>query len=176
MGDSIPHWAGVRARETGKPNLRTTREIGWHAVRGLKWHGLRRAIETEVLLGNTPNVIIIHLGGNDLASESVFRLKNIISKEVCYSRTAFPAAILVWVDIIQRRTWVGASDAKAIEKKRVRVNRLGRSLVAARGPSDAVSCDIKAVDNFFRADGVHLSDLGIEFYLDYLRDVILKYS
>ena len=119
MGDSIPHWAGVRARETGKPNLRTTREIGWHAVRGLKWHGLRRAIETEVLLGNTPNVIIIHLGGNDLASESVFRLKNIISKEVCYFRTAFPAAILVWVDIIQRRTWVGASDAKAIEKKRV---------------------------------------------------------
>lgn len=157
-------------------NLRTSCELGWYGVRGLGWHGLRRAIETKVLFQSPPRAVFIHLGGNDLVSESIFRLKNIINKELCYIRTAFPAATIVWIDIIQRRKWLGASDAKAIEHKRTRINRLGRLIAASGGPSDAITCDIKAGDHFFRNDGVHLNDVGIEFYLDYLRDAILKIS
>ncbi|WAR11518.1 hypothetical protein MAR_025698 [Mya arenaria] len=156
VGDSIPYWGGVWARDTGKVNLRTSCELGWYGVRGLGWHGLRRAIETKVLFQSPPRAVFIHLGGNDLN-----RLPGRHHSMDRYNST--PQV-------------VGCERCESDRTKRTRINRLGRSIAASGGPSDAIACDIKAGDHFFRNDGVHLNDVGIEFYLDYLRDTILKIS
>lgn len=58
LGDSIPYWAGVRAKEYGKPNLGIPgRTIEWLAVRGLRWTSLRHEIEAKVLLSSPPSLI-----------------------------------------------------------------------------------------------------------------------
>ncbi|XP_045207519.1 uncharacterized protein LOC123559617 [Mercenaria mercenaria] len=176
LGDSIPYWAGIRAEATGKPNLRLPgKTIAWWAVRGLHWFSFRRTIEAAVLLSSPPKAIIIHLGGNDLTSLSIFQIKNLINREVKYLRTAFPAATIIWINILQKRVWDGAVNPwRTIENKRTRVNRWGRYLVRSSGKHDIVSPDIDSATNFWRQDGVHLNNVGLEFYLDYIRDVLDK--
>ena len=176
LGDSIPYWAGVRAKSTDKPNLKIPgKTIAWWAIRGLCWSDFRQAVESQVLLCKPPEVIVINLGGNDLSTRSIFQVKNVIQKEIKYLRTAFPVVTIIWIDILQRRVWSGASgDHESVENKRRRVNRWGRYLVRSSGRHDILSPDIDEATNFFRPDGVHLNDVGLEFYLDYVRDALLK--
>ncbi|XP_053380254.1 uncharacterized protein LOC128548800 [Mercenaria mercenaria] len=175
LGDSIPYWAGERAKQTGKEHLslpNTT--IAWWAVRGLGWSTFRHSIETQVLLCNPPRIIAINLGGNDLVSLSLLNVKTEIEAEIAYLRDAFPGALIIWIDILPRRVWRGASGLKAIDDKRKRVNRVGRQTVRKSGRSDVISPDIDAETNFFRNDGIHLNEVGCEFYLDYLKDAIIR--
>jgi hypothetical protein len=176
LGDSIPYWAGIRAKATGKTNLHLPgKVIAWWAVRGLRWLSFRRTIEAQVLLSTPPEIIAIHLGGNDLTSKSIFQIKNIISREVRYLRTAFSTVTIIWIDILQRRVWPGAlKGLQTIENKRQRVNRWGRYLVRSSGKHDIISPDIDSATGFWREDGIHLNDVGIEFYLDYLKDAFFK--
>lgn len=127
-----------------------------------------------MLLEEPPKLIILHLGGNDLTTLSIWQLHNVISREVGYLRAAFPNIKFVWVDILQRQVWRGGLCQGAIETKRVRINRLGRKLVKKTGPYKFLSVDIKAGEGFFRDDGVHLNQVGLEFYLDSLQDAILE--
>ena len=161
--------------QTGKTDLKTPTKICWMGLRGLGWHRLRHAIEAEVLLGTPPSIIVVHLGGNDLVNHSVWQIRNIMDREFRYIRTAFPTCLLIWVDILPRRLWSGADNVKAVDNKRKRINRLGRKLVLASGHGDVLSCDIQQEDGFFGSDGIHLNEVGLEFYLDALRDTIIKH-
>ncbi|XP_060570874.1 uncharacterized protein LOC132729148 [Ruditapes philippinarum] len=176
LGDSIPFWAGQRAKNTGKPNLRLKDlTIAWWGVRGLRWQSFRHSIESQVLFSSPPSIIIVHLGGNDLADLPILNLKDVIRDEIFYLREAFPTTVLIWVDILQRQTWHNATGGwVAMENKRKRVNRIGRQLVHSSGKSDTIKPDIDAKTAFFRADGVHLNDIGLEFLLDYFKDSIIK--
>ncbi|XP_045202245.2 uncharacterized protein LOC123555718 [Mercenaria mercenaria] len=176
LGDSIPYWAGVRARTTGKPNLRLPgKTIAWRAVRGLRWQTLRNCIEASVLLASPPKILVINLGGNDLTSRSILQIRNVIEREIKYFRAAFPDTVIIWVDILPRRKWQGALKSwKTIEFKRRRINRWGRYLVSCKGRYDSLSHDIDVETEFWLRDGVHLNDVGLEFYLDGLRDILLK--
>lgn len=95
--------------------------------------------------------------------------------ELLYLREAFPTTIIIWVDILPRRVWGSDPSAyKILENKRSRINRIGRQLVSSLGKFDLVKPDIDSKTAFFRQDGIHLNEVGLEFYLDYLRDAILK--
>ncbi|KAH3827369.1 hypothetical protein DPMN_129305 [Dreissena polymorpha] len=144
-------------------------------VRGIGWHRLRHAIEAEVLLGIPRSIIVVHLGSIDLVNYSVLQIRNIMDREFRYLRAAFPTCLLIWIDILPRRTWPGAANVKAVDNKRRRINRLGRKLVMAAAHGDVLSCDIQQEDGLFRPDGIHLNDVGLEFYLDSLRDTIIKH-
>ena len=175
LGDSIPFWAGKRAADTGKRNLRLACTIAWWGERGLRWKDFRRSIEAQVLLSSAPSLVIINLGGNDLVNVSVIDLKEMMKSEINYLREAFPQATIIWFDILQRQKWAGANNGWVpIEKKRRRINGIGRYLVCSSGKSDVIKTDIDANTSFFRPDGVHLNDVGLEFYLDYVKDAILR--
>ena len=60
-----------------------------------------------------------------------------------------------------------------MDSKRKRLNRFGRYFVSKMG-GGILSVNIDcSTPGFFRPDGVHLSNVGLEFYLDALRDSIL---
>ena len=151
--------------------------IAWWGVGGLTWAGLRRSIESQVLLCQPPRIIVIHLGGNDLTLKPCTAIENAIAKEIRYLRTALPDAIIIWVDILDRLNWRSNAFSKtAMNKKRKRVNRSGRSWVTKSGRSDVLRMDINSeTPGFYLADGVHLSLVGLEFYLDALKDTLLKH-
>jgi hypothetical protein len=51
------------------------------------------------------SIIIIHLGGNDLTTVCLIKLKQVTESDLADltdAREAFPQATLIWVDILQR--------------------------------------------------------------------------
>ena len=102
-------------------------------------------------------------------------MRDQIDLEVDYLRAAFSDAIIIWIDILQRRSWQGARDLAGIERKRRRINILGRYIVRRSGRGAVISPDIDSNTNFFRPDGIHLNLVGLEFYLDYLKDAITSH-
>jgi lysophospholipase L1-like esterase len=127
-----------------------------------------------VLLSPAPELIFIHLGGNDLCEVQVSKLRKLMSDDIQYLRDAFPETKIIWIDILPRRRWRGAKSLRTIDIKRKRINRLGRYLLRSSGKFDFITMDIDTKTNFFLDDGVHLNDVGLEFYLDYVKDCIVK--
>jgi len=90
-----------------------------------------------------------------------------------YIRAAFPDTILVWVDILPRFCWrAPKNEYKTINRKRRRVNQLGHQAVRKAG-GHVLHLDIDLTSGLFREDGVHLSDVGLDMYIDNLRELLL---
>lgn len=177
MGDSILYWAGRRAVDRRIPNLnlKNGAQIGWKAVRGMSWDDFHHVVQREMLFSAPPKIILIHLGGNDLHRFSLFKLRRLINREIDFLFSTFPSTIVIWCDIIQRRSWRGNGQKINIvmEKKRRRVNGFGKKAIGtnSRGRSCHVDIDYATV-GFYRQDGVHLSDVGLEMLLDTIQDVL----
>ncbi|KAH3804429.1 hypothetical protein DPMN_132714 [Dreissena polymorpha] len=64
IGDSIPYWAGVRALQKGKSNLKIPdhKQIGWWGMRGMTWALFRHAVEWNIWLNKAPYILFINLG------------------------------------------------------------------------------------------------------------------
>lgn len=126
-----------------------------------------------MLQNDSPRAILIHLGGNDLTSVGNFGLIRIISDGIRYLFRTFPSTTIIWLDIFQRIVWDGANSIKSIEQKRKRINYIGHKLVSenSRGKHFSIDIDYKT-RGFFRADGVHLSEVGLEFTLDALQEFL----
>ena len=159
------------------PNLGLPASIAWWGVGGLTWAGLRRSVESQVLLCSPPKIIILHLGGNDIGQLPCEAIANQIAKEIRYLRSAFADCTIIWVNILDRIKWRPTDfPRKAINSIRRRLNRQGRSWVKAHKKSDVLNIDIDtSVPGFYAPDGVHLSAVGLEFYLNALRDILCKH-
>ncbi|XP_045188224.2 uncharacterized protein LOC123546100 [Mercenaria mercenaria] len=179
IGDSIIHWAGERAKQRGRENLRLPgdRTVRWLTIRGMKWQDFHHVIQRERLFCTPPKAIVLHLGGNDLRTWSLYKLRRVINKEIKYLYECFPDTIVIWYDILQRRNWGGCyKENVAMEKKRRRVNYFGRKAVTARSQGRTLETQIDfATAGFYRGDGIHLSEVGLEMFLDSLRDGLINY-
>ncbi|XP_045189808.2 uncharacterized protein LOC123547083 [Mercenaria mercenaria] len=181
MGDSIPYWAGVRAQARGMPNLKLPEghTIAWWGIRGMGWSDFIHCIQLPVLFRSAPKVLVFHLGGNDVKTHTLRYIFKLIQESLEYTQGAFPDSVYVWVDILQRLNW-GCTDEqeqKAVEKKRKRINQFGHKIIKKVSPtkSHVLRMDIDAqTPGFFRGDGVHLSDVGLEMYLDSLHDMLVN--
>jgi len=178
MGDSIPFWAGKRAEARGKPNLGLPGgvAVSWMAVRGM---GLERAIhhlQLPALFETPPQVLVFHLGGNDLVRHSLRLVFKLVNQTFDYIREAFPDTMLVWVDILPRFNWrAPEAENGKIDQKRKRTNQLGHQVMRRTGGQVLhLDIDLKT-RGFFREDGVHLSDVGLDMYLDGLREMLLGF-
>ena len=175
IGYSIPFWAGKRAEARGKPDLDMPggAAVSWMAVRGMGWEKATHHLQLPALFQTPPQVLVVHLGGNDLVRHSLRLVFKLINDTYDYIRAAFPDAILVWVDILPRFCWrAPKNEHKAIDKKRRRVNQLGHQAVRKAG-GQVLHLDIDLTRGFFREDGVHLSDVGLDMYIDNLRELLL---
>ena len=153
--------------------------MAWWGLRGLGWSDFVHSFQLPALLNNPPKVILFHLGGNDVTKHSLKYLFKSIQEGMEYAKSAFPDTHFIWIEILQRFNW-GASIKEniACEKKRKRVNQLGRKLVRVLSPNTAqnivrVDIDIKT-PGFYRPDGVHLSDVGLDMYIDSIRETLIK--
>lgn len=181
IGDSILHWAGQRAFDRGLPNLKLPENmtIGWHCVRGMKWADFHHIVQREALFnGKQPRFILLHLGGNDLESTSLYKLRRVINREIKYLRSLFSDTMIIWCDILQRRVWRGVGERinQIMERKRKRVNGFGRNVVMSsggRGKCFSVEIDFSTA-GFYRNDGVHLSDVGLDMLLFEIRELLLS--
>jgi hypothetical protein len=129
IGSSLIHWAEARARKSrAKWNLLTENRVTWHGQRGMKWNQLLP--KTKALLLQTssaPDVLCIHLGGNDLVSTPLRKLTSQAKSDINALAKLCPHTALIWSDILARVSYRNAESNSKIEKTRKTLNSTMRA-------------------------------------------------
>ncbi|KAG8451037.1 hypothetical protein GDO86_003352 [Hymenochirus boettgeri] len=77
----------------------------------------------------------------------------------------WPGVEIIWSQIIPRRAWRGARSQIAVNNIRKNVNRAMAKYAEASGVKIINHNDIVyGCPGLYRADGVHLSDIGIDIF------------
>ena len=84
---------------------------------------------------------------------------------ITYIRARLPTTLILWSDMLPRKTWRNAKSHKAAEKARKLLQRRARAEVGKEHGAVIRHCITEA---HLCSDGVHLSDEGQErFLLDF---------
>lgn len=173
-GHSYVFWAEKRALERSfGPQLGIPledAELHWLGKSGMTWDQLTPTLlHTRRLLG-APDILVVHLGGNDLGTASNLDIINRMKKDLGHLKQIFRNSILVWSNIVPRKVWNQEVPHKLMEKSRRRVNREIGFFVKDIGGS-VIKHDslVPESPGLFHLDGVLLSESGTDvFNLDLL--------
>lgn len=144
--------------------------VDWDGHSGLKVEDLHSKMQLGVLKGKSPKMIFLHIGGNNIVNTNVCKIIRQLKFEIRYIFENFQSAIIVWVFILPRLSWLWqgkGSDLACMNRKRQRVNRSISQFMLTQ--PNGRSLHIKSIDKdtpgFFCADNVHLSDIGNEMFI-----------
>ena len=175
IGHSFVYWSARYASSSAWGNelgLGARLHITWRGVRGLKWIQLGRL----TAFGHSPpDILVIHLGGNDLPGLPGKGLILDILRDLTWLRQRYPTMRIVWSTIIPRLAWRGARNLDAVNTARRGVNREVCRGVCSGGLGSVVGHHrISAGDKgLFRENGVHLSKAGLDIFLEDIKGGLL---
>ncbi|XP_078537157.1 uncharacterized protein LOC144822957 [Lissotriton helveticus] len=177
VGHSFVHWASkladrqVYCRSLG---LRSSHhEVQWWGKSGMRWGELLPWLTKKVSQLGCPDMLVIHLGENDLVRQSGVSLLHLMQRDLEAMKRNLAGACIVWTKFIPRRIWRGALKPAAIERARRKLNRAMRLFCAVHGLKVLAHGGLRLEEPLlFRDDGVHLSHMGNAYYLMELRDLL----
>jgi len=138
----------------------------------MKWVQLVPYIKQQLARYSLPDVLIVHLGSNDMVQYGGDTLGDMITKDLAEIHKLLPNTKIVWSEILPRLRWEGANSWVGIENKRRRVNRYGLTWVGRNG-GFGIKHEITHKDKgLFRADQVHLSDIGNDIFLNSIQECL----
>ncbi|XP_061083922.1 uncharacterized protein si:dkeyp-121d4.3 isoform X2 [Conger conger] len=181
-GHSLVFWAEKRAKspeygmQLGMDPSRV--RVWWKGMQGMTWDQLLPQLLKLKGTWPNPDVIILHLGGNDLGKSDLGVLLEAVRKDMASLRGIFPDCLLVWSDILPRRSWRTAEDADAMESNRALVNKRVGADVIELGGAVVSHRNIRPGSDagLYRPDGVHLSGKGIDMFNIDLQDFLEKWE
>ncbi len=139
--------------------------VRWHGKGGAQLSDMNALLSVLAASGPPPGLIIIHLGTNDLVTLDAFCLRQGIRLFMSECLARFPAATVVWSDILPRACYFGAWSPSKIEKKRRLINKWSRSFGRRLGVGVLHHPQFKwSFFHLFRFDGVHLSAEGVSLF------------
>ena len=110
----------LQSTDRGGRNLNLPAKIIWNGNRGLKWDQVEPTIENMVKTLSPPDVLLFHVGSNDLTSDtSAISFANTIQCTLYRYNALWPKTTLVWSSVLARRYWhhVALQDGPKIKKK-----------------------------------------------------------
>ncbi|XP_061166862.1 uncharacterized protein LOC133175766 [Saccostrea echinata] len=173
VGSSIIKHAFLEAvLRPGGTNLTLERKhisLWWQGYSGLQLSKTRQKIRTIEKVGPVPNFILIHCGGNDYGKLSIRKIRVVAKQLVLFIRNRFQNIRIIWSFILPRLQWRYSANLKAMENARKRLNSCIASIVLQSGGAIIRHTDIKPVPALFLQDGVHMSSLGNNIFLNSLQ-------
>ncbi|XP_053146440.1 uncharacterized protein LOC128342727 [Hemicordylus capensis] len=173
-GHSLVFWAFKRASTSQwgtQLGLAGRAIVCWKGMRGMLWSQLLPAVWDYVGRSPRPDVLVIHLGENDLGKRTGVSLVQQASSDMQVLRAWLPGAHIVWAEWLQRRAWRGVQNLRGIERARRKASAAIGKLVVADGGSVLHQPGLLArFPHLFRPDGVHLSEEGCDIYIRNLRN------
>lgn len=175
VGHSYVYWAAhyaASSRWGSDLGLGALASISWKGMRGMQWVQFGRMAS----FGNTPpDILVVHLGGNDLPQLPGKALILDILRDLCRLHDLYPAMRIVWSTIIPRLNWRGACNIDKVNKARRQVNKEICQGVSKCGLGSVVNHHRIKISNleYFRVYGVHLSEAGLDVFLDDIRGGLL---
>ncbi|KAM6922319.1 uncharacterized protein PEZ65_010742 isoform 1-T1 [Lycodopsis pacificus] len=181
-GHSLVYWAESRAKspevgmQLGMNPSKVT--IWWKGTQGMTWSQLLPQLHQLKVTWPNPDVLIMHLGGNDLSTDSPTDLLASVKKDLTSMRSIFPQCVLVWSNVLPRRVWRHSTDNHEVDLVRTTVNRRIQNIVSELGGTSLTHDNIRCGTNtgLYRADGVHLSPKGIDVFNLNLQDFLEKWE
>ncbi|XP_044128319.1 uncharacterized protein LOC122936402 isoform X4 [Bufo gargarizans] len=169
LGHSYVFWGAIRAdvrpngRQLGLSSAVAT--VRWLGVRGMLWGGVLREVQRFSRLDRPPDVLVLHVGGNDLGRRPFRELVRDVKFDLLRIWALFPGVVTVWSDIVPRKSWREARSVESINKARIKVNRAVGRFMARNGAVAVRHEELeKGVGAFWRADGVHLNAVGTDLW------------
>ena len=168
VGDSIVYWAERRAEQIGMTNLGRGAAVHWAGRRGLHLGQVNTLLEQSEGNAN-PTVLVLHVETNDLESLTKKNLANTLTNlwESQKNKT------VVWSSILERVFYNSQSpEAQGkIYSRRRASNRYARALAERRGGKAISHMNINRANlHFYRPDGLHLSNEGLDLFINNLKD------
>ncbi|CAL8297627.1 unnamed protein product [Merluccius merluccius] len=181
-GHSLVYWAESRAKspevgmQLGMDPSNVV--IRWKGTQGMTWPQLLPLLHQLKVKWPNPDVLIMHLGGNDLSTESPTDLLASVKKDLSSMRSIFPKCLLVWSNILPRRVWRHSADNHEVDLVRTTVNRRIHNIILDLGGTSLTHDNIRCGSNTgqYRVDGVHLSSKGIDTFNLNLQDFLEKWE
>ena len=169
MGDSIVQWA--------RRALGVSPTVLWRGQSGAQFCDLQPLLDELAQTHSPPELLIIHMGTNDLVHTDFFSLPQRVSLCIDGCRTLFPGAAVVWSDTLPRMFYYGARSQRSLEKQRRALNKWSRTYchrVGAHVLHHPQFCWTDA--SLYRYDGVHLSAMGNDLFRANLRQCVLSFG
>ncbi|XP_069601439.1 uncharacterized protein [Ranitomeya imitator] len=177
VGHSYIYWAARRAelgpggRSLGFNDV----DVLWSGLRGMMWSQVLPEVVHIARVASSPTIVVIHAGGNDLASSPLAELLTLIRSDMDKFPSFFQSMRLVWSEVIPRLVWRGARELNAMERSRRTLNqRISRFVRFKNGV--VVRHHRLEGDNsgFLLPDGVHLNEAGLDIFLDGIREGVVQ--
>ena len=181
VGDSYVHWlqkrAELRSVDQSLGNKHVTK-VEWIAKRGMHWSELNNRLQYCCLYKKPPRFIIIHLGSNDLTTVKGCELEHSMRKDMGYWMEKLPNTIFVFSELLPRLNWSAPQfPPSKINKKRKHLNNCLRCFVCFNGGKYLCHPDIETeTPGLYFRDGIHLSDVGYDFMLLRITDLLNEYG
>lgn len=177
FGSSLIKHAWMQARNRpGGSNLSLQDHgirLWWQGYSGLKIRQVLNRMKTLMKLEEAPQFIFLHFGGNDLGEQPVGDLRFHVKGILKSLQKLLPNTRIVWSQILPRKNWRYSQNDKAMERARVRVNSAAATEAIRLGGAYIKYPDIKcASTELWAEDGVHLSKLGNQLFLNILQGAI----
>ncbi|XP_053157780.1 uncharacterized protein LOC128347333 [Hemicordylus capensis] len=168
-GHSLVFWAYKRAsasRFGTQLGLGQQSRVSWLGMQGMLWGQLLPTLLDYVYRCSCPDILVVHLGENDLGKRSGLSIIQQASSDFGSLRDRFPGMRIVWVEWLQRRVWRGVHSLRGVERARRKASKaIGRLVLEDGGWVLAQPSLSASLPHLFRPDGVHLSVQGCDLYL-----------
>ena len=140
-------------------------QIRWMGRGGMRWeHLLPLLRRTE---GPSPDVMVIHLAGNNLGSQSGCSLMQHMREDLEWIISTYPKTKLMFSNIVQRRVYrdQSARSSYGLERTRRLINSGIAAFLRDRGLGGISHSNIRHNLDYYLKDGVHLNHRGNEVFL-----------
>lgn len=134
IGHSFIFWAQRRASSQIysefldlDPNLFS---IFWHGKKGMVWGELLAELGTMAYSYPLPDILIIHLGGNDIGSQNTLNLIFQIKHYLRFIKALYPNSVVIFSEIIPRLKGLRSDVFRPFEKIWKRINRVVEKFIS----------------------------------------------
>lgn len=162
------HWA-KRSSHGSQLGLGAVATVEWLGRRGMRWPALLPLLMEE-RKKSPPQILLIHLGGNDLGLMKGKALVIQARNDLAEIAARWPGVSVIFSALLPRKVWRGQGNLRCLDKARRKVNREMRKAMVGGLGTFLPHPDIRVeLDHLYRPDGVHMSAARNDVFLGDLR-------
>lgn len=138
-------------------------QVYWFGRRGILWEELLIEFGRILLVCPAPDILLIHLGGNDVGQQKtldfILRIQHVIHQ----IKLSFPDLVVGFSEIIPRLRWIESLMLKPLERVCKRINEAMEKFMCPVYGLSFRYVDLEGgLPGLYRDDVVHLSEICLD--------------
>lgn len=176
MGHSFVRRAAYHLQQwrKSKPACLDGMSFLWRGIGGFQIRQIWQLVEETGMLEElqSPDLIILHLGGSDMVKLGRQAVREALLTEFAWLGRTFPGARIAWSYMIPWRRWGPEVRSRALNLSVRRLNGELAKLCSGQGRLCHIPHRLLRGDHMFHRDGMHLSDIGTDLWIDGIRSFV----